>query len=103
MKNNIIKVSREGNEKIIFTWLDNKKIELFIKNENDYNKNSFDHLFDFIIDCIQQRKTIEFEIADDINIDSDSRISNIAKGIIDICKKEIKEIENEINDEANND
>ena len=96
MKNNCIKISKEGNEKIIFIWNNgNKKIEIFIKEERDYEKNSFDNLFDFIIECIENKENIEFEFDENIKKD-DSRINNIAIGIVEICKKEINEIKKEI-------
>ena len=94
-KNNVINISKDGNEKIIFEWNGNKKIEIFIKDEKDYEKNSFDNLFDFIIECIENKEEIEFILNANIT-DDGSRINNIARGIVEICEKEIKDIKEEI-------
>lgn len=90
-----IKLSKESNI-LVFKYSD---YEWKIDVDKEDDKNSFDDLFDFIIDNLSCSNDVEIVLDKEDDFNSDSRINEISKGLVEIINKEIKEILDEINSE----
>lgn len=88
-----IKLLKKSNI-LVFKYLDHEW-EIDIDREDEIN--SFDDLFDFIIDNLSCSNDVEIVLDREDDFNSDSRINEISKGLVEIINKEIKEILNEIN------
>lgn len=90
-----IKLSKESN--ILVFKYSNCEWKIDVDKEDD--KNSFDDLFDFIIENLSVSNDVEIVLDKEDDFNSDSRINEISKGLVEIINKEIKEILDEINRE----
>lgn len=96
-----IEINKLSDNEIEFSWKtennEKREIVLYIKesNENVNTKNTFDDLFDFIIDKLEKGENIDLPNEDDFK-KNDTIINSIILAILEPLKDEIKKIQDEI-------
>lgn len=96
-----IEINKISDNEIKFSWKtennEKREIVLYIKenNENANIKNTFDDLFDFIIDKLEEGENIDLPNEDDFK-KNDTIINSIILAILEPLKNEIKEIQDKI-------
>lgn len=90
-----IMICIDNNEKIIFNCNENNKNLSTIDIKNN-DPNSFDELFDYILENLENEKDIEFDESNITNDMKEFKAFKIYEIIRDEIKKEILNIKNDI-------